>query len=317
MEEIDPDEVVKQKLSTVSFGSLAKAQEALHGNVDRRRKRKRGSDAKGESESKLEVLRARLRELKERKANRGVEAAAGSKKELGAKSSEAKTTAGKRARHNDEASEDSDNSQEGGFFDNKPAEVDAEEDSEAESEASSEGNKKRSSKHAPTAMPANRAVSWHRKVVPIAADKSRDPRFDPLTGRLDEVAIAHRYSFLNDYQASEVTDLRKALKDKKSKLTDHERETLERKMISLNSKISANKAKERTDKVVREHRKKEKEMVAQGKQPFHLKQSEVRKQALVDRFEGMKSREKDKVLQRRRKKLMSKERRNMPDDRRV
>jgi ribosomal RNA-processing protein 36 len=151
----------------------------------------------------------------------------------------------------------------------------------------------------------------------MAADKSRDPRFDPLAGRLDQNTVAHRYSFLNDYQASEVTTLRKALKDRKTKLTEHERDTIQRKVISLESKIATNKAKEREDKVVREHRKKEKELVSQGKKPFYMKQSEVKKQALVDRFEGMKSREKDKVIQRRRKKLASKERRNMPDDRRV
>jgi ribosomal RNA-processing protein 36 len=176
---------------------------------------------------------------------------------------------------------------------------------------------KRSSKHAPTALPANRAVGRHRDVVDVPKNRSRDPRFDVTSGQLDRNSLGTRYSFINDYQSSELTQLKKALKDPKARLNDEQRDKLQRKMISLESKLSHNKAREREEKVRQEHKKKEREAVAQGKNPFYLKKSDVKKQALTERFEGMKSRQKDKVIQRRRKKLVAKERKNMPLDRRV
>jgi ribosomal RNA-processing protein 36 len=44
--------------------------------------------------------------------------------------------------------------------------------------------------------------------------------------------------------------------------------------------------------------------------------AEQKKLALIDRFQNMKSKQRDKVIERRRKKVTSKERRNMPAERR-
>ena len=46
---------------------------------------------------------------------------------------------------------------------------------------------------------------------------------------------------------------------------------------------------------------KEKELVGEGKKPFFLKRSEVKKQLLVNQFEGMKKRQVDKVIERKEK----------------
>jgi ribosomal RNA-processing protein 36 len=43
--------------------------------------------------------------------------------------------------------------------------------------------------------------------------------------------------------------------------------------------------------------------------------AEQKKIALIDRFQSMKSKQRDKVIERRRKKVTSKERRNMPERR--
>jgi len=43
--------------------------------------------------------------------------------------------------------------------------------------------------------------------------------------------------------------------------------------------------------------------------------AEQKKLALIDRFQNMKSKQLDKVIERRRKKVTSKERRNMPERR--
>ena len=172
-----------------------------------------------------------------------------------------------------------------GFFTNGDEnESSGSEDDSEDDEEDEEGHKrhKRSSKHAPTAMPANRAVGRYRDVVDIPKSKSRDPRFDVTSGSLDRNAIQSRYSFLNDYQSDELTSLKKALKDPKAKLSQDQREKLQRKVVSLESKIAASKAKAREEKVRREHRTKEREAVAQGKKPFYLKKSDVKQQALKE-----------------------------------
>jgi ribosomal RNA-processing protein 36 len=48
-----------------------------------------------------------------------------------------------------------------------------------------------------------------------------------------------------------------------------------------------------------------------------LSLAEQKKLALIDRFQNMKSKQRDKVIERRRKKVTAKERRNMPDERRT
>jgi ribosomal RNA-processing protein 36 len=302
----DSNEAIQQQLSRVSFGALAKAQGLLSGGGER--KRKRGEDTNAEHESKLSAIRERLREIREQKGERQNTRAANSNQGKAKR----KTQSGK--------PEANISTQRGDFLNNEDAESNAETDSASDSYASSDGlaikKSKRSSKHAPTAIPANRAVSRYRDVVQITDVKSRDPRFDPTSGRLDRNAIKSRYSFLNDYQVDELASLKEALKKPKTGFTEDQRGKLQRQVVSMESKIAANKAREREEKVKREHKKKEKEAVTQGKKPFYLKKSEVKKQALVERFEGMKSRQKDKVIQRRRKKLAAKERRDMPMARR-
>ena len=74
--------------------------------------------------------------------------------------------------------------------------------------------------------------------------------------------------------------------------------------------------KEQQQEVLRKHRKEEREKVEQGKKPFYLKKGEQKKRALEERFRGMKGKQVDKVIERRRKKLAARERRSMPDERR-
>jgi ribosomal RNA-processing protein 36 len=88
-------------------------------------------------------------------------------------------------------------------------------------------------------------------------------------------------------------------------------------LLSMESKRKAREKEDLEQKVLREHRKKEKSMIEQGKRPFYLKKSEQKKQALVERFGGMKERERNKVIERRRKKLTAKERKGLPDARRA
>ncbi|OAL44791.1 DUF947-domain-containing protein [Pyrenochaeta sp. DS3sAY3a] len=278
------DRQVQAQISKVSFGALAKAQDALSKEQLASRKRKRGDETSQSQEDKLEALRERLRQIKAAKLANG---APSSKKEKTAtKKKKAQTQDSE-----DDESADSDNS-----------------DSDAAPRA-------RSSKHAPAVQSSKKMVSRKRQVVEVKKPVFRDPRFDNISGpRPDELALGRRYAFLNDYKASEIADLKSTIRKTKN---EDEKEILKKRLMSMESQEHARKRKEEQQNVVRDHKKREKELVKEGKQPFYLKKSEQKKIALVDRFQNMKAKQRDKVIERRRKKVTAKERKNMPDDRRT
>lgn len=281
MSEASDDHQVQAQMSKVSFGALAKAQDALLKDQSANRKRKRGDDTSRSQEDKLEALRERLRQIKAEKLANGTQS---SKKSKG-------TAKRKVIQDEDEGEDGNDDS-----------------DTDGAPHA-------RSSKHAPAVQSSKRMVSRKRKIVEVKKPVFRDPRFENISGsRPDDNTIDKRYSFLKDYRASEIADLRTAIKKSKS---EDEKLRLRKQLLSMESQEHTRKRKEEQQDVVREHKKREKELVKEGKQPFYLKKSEQKKIALVDRFQNMKSKQRDKVIERRRKKTTAKERRNMPDERRT
>lgn len=171
----------------------------------------------------------------------------------------------------------------------------------------------RTSKHAPAELSSKKAVSRKREVVPTQKPNHRDPRFEPINAAVDERKIKQNYSFLDAYRDSEVLELKLAIR----KTKDSEgKEKLKRALLSLESRKKAQQIKEQQQEVLRRHRKVEKEKIEQGKRPFYLKKADQTKMALIERFEGMKGKQVDKVIERRRKKKAAKEKKGMPDMRR-
>ncbi|CAG5152634.1 uncharacterized protein ALTATR162_LOCUS2852 [Alternaria atra] len=283
MSDASDDDQVKAQMSKVSFGALAKAQDALSKQQPADRKRKRGDDTSKSQEDKLEALRERLRQIKAEKLANGVQP-----------SKKAKTAKSKSK----------------GEDKQKPQKAGDDEDSDSDAAPHA-----RSSKHAPAVQSSKRMVSRKRNVVEVKKPVFRDPRFDNASGpQPDEFVVGKRYSFLNDYRTSEISELRQTIKKTKN---EDEKERLKKKLLSMESQQKARENKEKLQEVAREHKKKEKELIKEGKQPFFLKKSEQKKIALVNRFENMKSKQRDKVIERRRKKVTAKERKNMPDERRT
>ncbi|KAF2025303.1 DUF947-domain-containing protein [Setomelanomma holmii] len=285
MSDASDDDQVKAQLSKVSFGALAKAQDALSKDESTDRKRKRGEDTSKSQEDKLEALRERLRQIKAEKMANAASTTIPSKKSDSAK---------KRKVIQEEAPE--------------------EEEADSDDSESDAAPKARSSKHAPAVQSSKRMVSRKRQVVDVKKPVFRDPRFDNMGGVTpDDHILGNRYSFLNDYRASEIAELKSTIRKTKN---EAEKEKLKKKLLSMESQQKTRHNKEKQQDIVREHKKKEKELIKQGKQPFFLKKSEQKKLALIDRFQNMKSKQRDKVIERRRKKVTSKERRNMPAERR-
>ncbi|PWW80358.1 DUF947-domain-containing protein [Tuber magnatum] len=178
---------------------------------------------------------------------------------------------------------------------------------------------KRSSKHAPQEISSKRAVTRRREAIaPImpAAQAARDPRFDTaVKGVYDEKVFKKNYSFLNEYREDEM----KALKQEISKSKDEQKkEQLKKELLSMlqESKHKAEKDKEQGEKVVREHRKKERELIKQGKKPFYLKKAEQKKLLLMEKYSKLDEKQLEKVMEKKRKRKSQKERKSMPFERR-
>ena len=172
----------------------------------------------------------------------------------------------------------------------------------------------RQSKHAPAEISSKKAVSRKRSVVPIHKINVRDPRFELTAGKVNENQIKKNYAFLSEYRDSEIAELKAGIrktKDLKAKAT------MEVALKSMESRKRTDQLSEQRQGVVREFRKEEGKKVKEGKKPFFLKNSEIKKRALEERFKAMKSRDRTKAIERRRKKNTAKERKEMPLERRM
>lgn len=173
----------------------------------------------------------------------------------------------------------------------------------------------RSSKHAPAELSSKKAVSRKREIVSTTKLEHRDPRFEPLSGPTDETKTKRKYAFLDAYRDDEMKQLKETIRQTKAS-DEAAKAALKRALLSMESKKKARAAKEQQQEIVRTHRAKEKESIRQGKKPFYLKRSEQKKLALVERFKGLKGKQVERMMERKRKKKAGKERKNMPDVRR-
>lgn len=286
-------EAIQSEFRKISFGALAKAQNSLG------RKRKRGADPIAEdkapsssSSSTLEDVREKLRRARERKLglNRN-----GSSNSIGRNDTGTNTETENR------------------FSKPNPP-------------------PSRSSKHAPTVLSSKMAVSRKRIVIepPASATKSRDPRFDPTVlassssssssaaaaaaGRHKD-ASEKAYAFLDEYRAAELKQLKDQLARTKDVATGEE---LKRAITSATDRQRALDNKKREREVLSEHKRREKQLIKEGKksQPYYLKKSELKKEVLKKKYESMGSRERVKALERKRKRVASKEKKDLPWSRR-
>lgn len=179
----------------------------------------------------------------------------------------------------------------------------------------------RTSKHAPMVQSSKHAVSRKRTVVePPAIAKARDPRFDAAvmghSGAGKNPDAANKaYAFLDDYRASELKDLKAQLAKTKNA---EQKEALKRQIRSASDRMKSIANRKREREVQAEHKKREKQLIREGKKsnPYFLKKSDLKKQVMQKKYEEMGSRDRAKALERRRKKMAAKERKDMPMERR-
>jgi ribosomal RNA-processing protein 36 len=133
----------------------------------------------------------------------------------------------------------------------------------------------------PQEVTSKRPVTRHRQVVEVPKIQARDPRFQTLSGNLDEQRFASQYGFLSDLRSSEHKELRENLKRARKRLTSSPQDTREERQEEVNRLEQALKRAEsdvnrdKREKVEREAlekmKKEEREKRQQGKGAWYMR----------------------------------------------
>jgi len=221
--------------------------------------------------------------------------------------------------HNDSSSEqesDSDDSQ--GWLSDSDSDSDAPPESSSTRKHSKHDQKKKKNKHAPAEASSKKPVSKVRKIPGLDTNPKYsqsnlygDIRFDATYGKADLIQTRKNYAFLDEYRQQEIQSMQSILKDKKSAhmLSDHERQDIEQQLQSLKSRLDTMKNRDLEHKILSDHKREQMAKFKEGSQsrPYFLKKSEKRKLIQKARFESMKSGQREKVMERKRKKRLGKE----------
>lgn len=151
-----------------------------------------------------------------------------------------------------------------------------------------------------------------RNVVAVVNRKSRDPRFDDLSGELNMEMFERSYKFVDDMKKAEKQKIVKALgkeknpqrKDELQKLSSRLEEDEKRK-VSIEERRKRDKAWKSSQTT----------SVVNGKKAYFLKKSDRRKLELAEKFRALKSSgQLDSYLAKKRKRNAAKERKRLPEN---
>ena len=265
------------ELETLSFGALKSAQAELE-KEEKQKKNKKKAKSKEQNSKRESVHMSRDARRQPTKSS------------------------------NREYDSESDEFENDGFSDMSDGMFDEEEDDDDSSNVGN-NNKKKKSKHAPTETSSKRKVSKIRQIPGLENRKNetslyRDIRFDAAFGKADLNRVRKDYKFLDDYRQQEVSEITKMLKDPKmrNKLSQREIEDLEYQSKSLRSRLDTLKNRDLEQEVVKKYKE---ERGIKGN--FFLKKSDKRKIVQKHKFDNMKASQREKVVERKRKRRLGKE----------
>lgn len=208
--------------------------------------------------------------------------------------------------YKEEEQEESDSesgSDDGAFFE--------EDERDNHSRPKNKNSKKR--KHAPTEHSSKKRVSKIRDIPGLEIARQaksgiyQDVRFTKATGEATDFSvIRRRYKFLDEYREKEIEEMERLLNDKKfvNKAESREIENMKEKVRSMKSRLQSVKNRELEQQIVKDY---EGKLNEGNKNRFHLKKAEKRKVIQKWKFDHMKAKQREKVMERKRKKKLGKE----------
>ncbi|CAH1453686.1 unnamed protein product [Lactuca virosa] len=170
---------------------------------------------------------------------------------------------------------------------------------------------KRENKNRPMEISSKKPVGRFREVIQAPKKVVRDPRFESLCGTLDVDGFKKRYNFLYE---RELPKEKEQLKKQMKKTKDPEVISgLKERLAWIDKQLKSASTKHTDKEILVKHKKKEREAAKQGKQPYYLKKSEIRKQELVEKFKELKASGKlASFIEKKRRKNAAKDHRFMP-----
>ncbi|KAE8600091.1 hypothetical protein XENTR_v10013064 [Xenopus tropicalis] len=165
-------------------------------------------------------------------------------------------------------------------------------------------------KNQPAEVSSKQPVGFLRKVVPAKKQMRRDPRFDDLSGEYKAEVFEKTYKFLGDIKKQEKDMVQKRLQ----KARDPElKEKLGQLARRLDEQEAAAQIRHKQRERELEFKKQQRELAQQGKKPFYLKRSDLRKMELADKYKELKKKGKlEHFLSKKRKRNSHKDRRKLP-----
>ena len=118
----------------------------------------------------------------------------------------------------------------------------------------------------------NNSTLLHKKFL-------RDPRFDDLSGNLNEEKFKKNFSFVNDMAKEYINKLQKVKKNKKfkKKLTEQQYELLKKQNNYVKSWMNQQKQKNERNEIKKEINKENKVRISKGKKPIYINQNKLNK----------------------------------------
>lgn len=175
---------------------------------------------------------------------------------------------------------------------------------------------RRSKKSRPREISSKRPVPVGRERCLGIGDEGRkessvkrafDPRFEEQCGELREEHVERNYAFVEELREKR----RKHLQESLRKNADDEEAVKE--LRKLEEEDNRRKVILRRRKILQEVRQKERESVKRGKKPFFLKNKELRKLEMEAKYKELKqSGSVKKYIEKRRRRLASKDRKLLP-----
>ncbi|ANZ74282.1 BA75_01737T0 [Komagataella pastoris] len=165
---------------------------------------------------------------------------------------------------------------------------------------------KSKSKHAPSESSAKKRVSKVREIPGLlngsgSSSLYQDVRFDTAFGKADLQKARENYKFLDEYREKEISELNKILQDDMTEqlLSEKEINTIKYKIQSLKSRVDTLKNRDLENEIVRDYKRNHKN--------FFLKNSDKRKLVQKAKFDSMKPSQREKVIERKRKRQLGRE----------
>ena len=108
---------------------------------------------------------------------------------------------------------------------------------------------------------------------------SRDPRFDDLSGNLNEDKFKKNFEFVNDMAEDYIKKIKKIKQSKKykKKLTEQQYELLKKQNNYVKSWMNQQKQKNERNEIKKEINKENKERISKGLKPVYINQNKINK----------------------------------------